>query len=136
MAILSGVEFIELFAIIVFFISFYGLITSKNVIKSIVFVLLMEVAVIMFFLGVGFNSGVIPPVGRNLAATENVADPLPQALMITAVIVGLATTAINITMFITLFRKYKSADWNTMKMAASMSDKETKEAASVDYGEK
>ncbi|MCL2287442.1 MAG: cation:proton antiporter subunit C [Firmicutes bacterium] len=114
----AGVEVIELFAIVMFFISFYGLISSKNVIKSIVSILLMEVAVIVFFLGIGFTGRAVPPVGTDLITLEYVADPLPQALMITAVIVGLATTAINITMFITLFRKYKTADWNTIKTSA------------------
>ena len=120
----ARVEIIELFAILVFFISFYGLITSKNAIKSIVCVLLMEVAVIVFFLGIGFTGRAVPPIGADLHTLEYVADPLPQALMITAVIVGLATTAINITMFITLFRKYKSADWDTIKMSASLPGEE------------
>jgi len=102
---------VEFIAILMFFIGFYGLITKRSMIKSIVFVLIMEVAVIIFFLSIGYNSGVIPPIGGALAPGE-VADPLPQALMITAVIVGLATTAINITMFITLFRKYHSANWD------------------------
>jgi len=105
---------LELIAILVFFIAFYGLISRRSMIKSIIFVLMMEVAVIMFFLSLGYNAGLIPPIGPELAA-EEVADPLPQALMITAVIVGLATTAINITMFITLFRKHHSANWDTVK---------------------
>jgi len=109
---------VELIAILMFFISFYGLITKKSMIKSIVFVLLMEVSVIMFFLSIGFSTGVIPPIGVELAPGE-VADPLPQALMITAVIVGLATTAINITMFITLFRKYHSANWDWVRKQAN-----------------
>jgi len=113
-SILPG-SIIEIFTIVVFFIGFYGLITSRNIIKSIVFVILMEVAVIMFFLSLGFNSQIVPPIGTDFNGAEYVADPLPQALMITAVIVGLATTAINITMFITLFRKHKSADWDVVK---------------------
>jgi len=106
---------VELFAIVAFFLSFYGLITTRNIIKSIVFIVVMEVAVIMFFLSIGFHSRIVPPIDVDLYALEYVADPLPQALMITAVVVGLATTAINITMFITLFRKYKTADWRIVK---------------------
>jgi len=108
-------QIIEIFIIAVFFIGFYGLLTSNNIIKSIVFILVMEVAVIMFFLSLGFDSRAVPPIGANIYTIEYVADPLPQALMITAVIIGLATTAINITMFITLFRKHKSADWDKVK---------------------
>lgn len=100
-------QIIEIFTIIAFFLGFYGLITTSNVIKSIVFIVVMEVAVIVFFLSIGFGVGVVPPIAPDAYNLENVAAPLTQALMITAVVVGLATTAINITMFITLFRKHR-----------------------------
>jgi len=108
-------QIIEIFVIAMFFISFYGLIVSKNAIKSIVFIVLMESAVIMFFLSLGYSSGIIPPIGQNLELAENVADPLPQALMITAIIIGLSITAINITMLITLCRKLKTTDWDIIR---------------------
>ena len=95
-----------------FFVSFYGLIVSRNIIKSIVCIGLMEMAVIMFIISIGFTEGMKPPIGRNL---ENVADPLPQALLLTAIVIGITVTAVNIIFFITLFRQYKSTDWDTVK---------------------
>jgi multicomponent Na+:H+ antiporter subunit C len=103
---------VEFFSIILFFISFYGLITSKSIIKSIISIGLMETAVIMFFLSIGFSHGNTPPIGINL---ENAADPLPQALMITAIITGLAVTAVNLIMFISICRQYKTTDWAVIK---------------------
>lgn len=108
------VSIIEILTIAMFFISFYGLITSKNIVKSIVFIAIMETSVIMFFLSIGFRSGMLPPVGL-IENAEYIADPLPQALMITAIVVGLSSTAVNIIMFITLFRTYKTADWDLIK---------------------
>ena len=109
---------IEIFALVMFFIGFYGLITSSNVIKSIVFVSILEMAVIIFWVGLGFRSGMVPPVGDFLATTPDIAyiaDPLPQALMITAIIIGMAVTAANIVMLITLVRKLKTTDWDVLK---------------------
>ena len=108
------VDMIELFCIAMFFIGFYGLITSKNVIKSIVFIGVMEMAAIMFFLSIGFRRGILPPIGVDLNP-EHVADPLPQALMITAIIIGMSVTAVAITMLMTLFRRHKTADWDMIK---------------------
>ena len=105
---------IEILTVAVFFISFYGLITTTNIIKSIVFISMMETAVIMFFIGIGYQAGILPPIGINLDPAT-VADPLPQAFMITAVVIGLCSTAVNIIMFITLFRKYGTANWETAK---------------------
>ena len=54
---------LEIFVIIMFFISFYGLITGKNAVKSVVFISLMEISVIMFFLCIGYERGILPPIG-------------------------------------------------------------------------
>jgi len=111
-------EWVEFFAILMFFISFYGLIVSRNMIKSIVFIVVMETAVIMFFLTLGYRTGILAPIGPHLEGLygfEMVADPFPQALMITAIVIGLCVTAIMVVMAITMMRKYKTTDWDLIK---------------------
>jgi len=103
---------VEILSIAMFFIGFYGLIISKNIIKSIVAIGLVEMAVVMFLVSIGFSDGMKPPIGPNL---ENAADPLPQALVITAIVIGITVTAINIIFFISLCRQYNTADWDTVK---------------------
>ena len=114
---MGNMNVVELAAIIMFFISFYGLITTRNIIKSIVFIALMELATVMFWLSFGFRDGVVPPIEASMygVAMEYIADPLPQALMITAIVMGLSVTAINTVMFITMYRKYKTTDWDIAK---------------------
>ncbi|MCL2579411.1 MAG: cation:proton antiporter subunit C [Oscillospiraceae bacterium] len=111
-------EIVELFSIILFFISFFGLITSKKALKSIVFTLLLQTAVVMFFLSIGFGENILPPIGEYVANPDyvhRVADPLPQALMLTAIIIGVSVSAINIVMLMTIFRKHKTTDWDIIK---------------------
>jgi len=103
---------LEILTLALFFISFYGLITSRKMIKSVVFSMLMQTAVIVFFLGLGFRSGIRPPIGDYFETLEYVADPLPQALMITAIVIGIAVVTISITMLMSLFRSYKTTDWD------------------------
>ncbi|MCL2365949.1 MAG: cation:proton antiporter subunit C [Oscillospiraceae bacterium] len=105
----------EIVPIVVFFMGMFGLMTSKNIIKSIACLVLLEMAVIVFILGLAFRTGILPPVGQSLENVYSVADPLPQALMITAIIIGLAVTAIDFTMIINLVRRYKSTDWDEVK---------------------
>ena len=112
----------EIIPIIVFFIGMFGLITSRNIIKSIACLVLLEMAVIVFVLGLSFRAGILPPIGQGLEQNlHNIADPLPQALMITAIIIGLAVTAIDFTMIIHLVRKYKSTDWDEVKALSTES---------------
>ena len=103
---------IEISSVLVFFIGFYGVIASNSIIKTIVSTSIMEIAVVLFFLSIGFFEGVAPPIGQDLA---KVADPLPQALVITAIIMGVAVTAVNLTMLISLCTKNKTADWSELK---------------------
>jgi len=113
-------SYVELFALLMFFMGLYGLFISKNVIKSIIFVGVLEMAVILYWIGLGFRIGMLPPIQDFLfEEMAYVADPLPQALMITAIIIGMAVTATNIIMLITLVRRVKSTDWDTIKAAST-----------------
>lgn len=114
---------LELFPVVLFFISFFGLITSNNIIKSIIFIMLMQSAVVMFWLIGGSMVGNAPPIGAYHPDLELISDPLPQALMLTAIIIGISVTAINITMLNTLFREHKTVDWETMEKKAAESER-------------
>ena len=73
----------------------------------------MEMAVTMFIISIGFSDGMTAPIGSEL---ENAADPLPQALVITAIIIGVAVAAVNLTMLISLYRQHNTTDWDTVDM--------------------
>lgn len=99
----------EMTAFSLFFIGLYGLIARRNIVKSILSVGVMEVGVILFFLSVHFESGQRPPMGDVAAAP--VSDPVPQALMITAIVIGVSVTAVALSMFISLYHKYGTTNW-------------------------
>ena len=106
---------VEFLSIALFFISFFGLITSRKAVKSIVFILIMQSAVVMFFLSIGYYDGILPPIGDLLENPQYTADPLPQALMLTAIIIAISVVAVNITMLMTLFRKYGTTCWDALR---------------------
>ena len=102
----------EIFAVLMFFTGFYGLITNKNIIKSIISIVFMELAVVIFLLSLGYMDGIKPPIGTSL---QNVADPLPQSLVITAIVIGVIVNAVGLTMLISLCRECKTTDWEAAK---------------------
>jgi len=123
---IAGIHILEIFPILMFFISFFGIITSGNIVKSIILIILMQTAVILFWLGLGARLGVVPPIFEDIAYVYDpnaIADPLPQALMLTAIIIGIAVTAINITLLNALFRKYQTVEWKIMYNAAVEDEK-------------
>ena len=121
------ISLLNIIPAILFFISFFGLIIGKNIIKSIACILLMQSAVVMAWIVSGSRLGSAPPIIRDIQYLDNpaaIADPLPQALMITAIIIGVAVVAVNIVMLNSLLRKYNTAEWEKIdKLARESEDK-------------
>jgi multicomponent Na+:H+ antiporter subunit C len=67
----------------------------------------MDAAVILFFVASGGAGSSSAPIGNG----ENAADAVPQALMITAIVIGIAVTAVALTMFIHMYHKYGTTNW-------------------------
>ena len=99
-------------SILLFFVGFLGVVTQRNIVRSIIAVNVMDVGAILFLITVNYTPGNVPPVGPARGAV--VADPLPQALMITAIVIGISVTAVSLAIFISLFRRYGTADWETV----------------------
>ncbi|MCL2372892.1 MAG: cation:proton antiporter subunit C [Defluviitaleaceae bacterium] len=110
---------LDIFTMVMFFVSFFGLITSRTIIKSIVFILIMQTSVVMFWLIVGNMHGSLPPIDVYNIDAENISDPLPQALMLSAIVIGISVITVSITMFNNLFRKYETASWDHMEKVYS-----------------
>jgi len=102
------------------------MITSRNVIKTIIFIIMMQTSVIIFWLLVSASHGTTPPIismeQMSAGELDDIADPLPQALMLTAIVIGISITAIIITMLNALFRKYSSTDWGTLGELATSTE--------------
>jgi len=99
----------EIGAIVIFFLGVYGMIVHRNIMKSILSLSVMDAAVILFFLAGGGSGSTAAPIGSEIAS--GAADPIPQALMITAIVIGVAVTAVALTMLIYIHNKYGTSNW-------------------------
>ena len=95
-----------------FFIGLIGVVTQRHIFKTIIAINIMDVGSILFLLTVNVQPTSVPPVGSE--DMLRMADPLPQALMITAIVIGISVTAVSLTIFISLVRRHGSADWNKL----------------------
>ncbi len=99
-------------SIILFFMGLAGMIRSRRILKTIISFGIMEVGTILFFLTMYASPEGTAPIKVN---TFNAVDPLPQALMITAIVIGVAVTALTLVMFIHLYHMYGTSNWEEMK---------------------
>jgi multicomponent Na+:H+ antiporter subunit C len=96
---------------VLFLSGLYGVLTRKNIIKIIIGLCIMEYSLNLFFIMVGYIDGGVAPI-VDLTSEEAVkyVDPLPQAFVLTAIVIGLATTALLLAIAIKLYKKYKTFD--------------------------
>lgn len=105
----------EVISILLFFIGLYGILSRRNIIKSVISIIIMETAIILFFLSMHFNEASVPPIGQSFSTP--VADPLPQALMITTIVIGIAITAVALVMANSVYHKYGTSNWRELRLA-------------------
>ena len=99
--------------LILFCVGLYAVIIKKNLIKIIIGIGIMEYAVNLFLILVAFKSDAGFPILSKSDASKDVlhiVDPLPQALVLTAIVIGLATMALMVAVAIRLYEKYGTFD--------------------------
>jgi len=96
--------------IILFLIGLYALITKRNLIKKVIGFGIMEYAVNLLFILIGYRMGGEAPILSEGMKAANFVDPLPQALVLTAIVIGLGTTALMVGLCIRLYQHYGTFD--------------------------
>jgi len=106
-----------LLCLILFSIGIYAVIAKRNIIKIILGVVIAEYAVNLFLILVAYKAGGRAPIFSEVQAIEPqlMVDPLPHALVLTSIVIGLATTAFLIALAIRLYGKYGTFDIYRMR---------------------
>ena len=99
-----------LMCFILFLVGLYGIITQRNLIKIAISMSIMEFSTFLFFALIGYVKDGVAPIVNPDEPDKIYVDPLPQALVLTAIVIGLATTAMLMAVIIRLYRKYKTFD--------------------------
>jgi multisubunit Na+/H+ antiporter MnhC subunit len=96
--------------ILLFLIGLYAIVAKRNLIKIALGFCMIEYAVNLFFAFVGFKKNALAPIITSLDQPRNFVDPIPQALVLTSIVIGLGTTAIMLALALRIYEKYKTFD--------------------------
>lgn len=97
---------------IIILVGIFGLATSKNIIKSVFCVTIIETGTILLFLNLGIYEGGLIPILNGLGI--EIVDPIPQALMITTIVIGSTITSLALMLCIKIFHHYGSIEWKVI----------------------
>lgn len=99
-----------LLCLMLFCVGLYCIIRKRNIIKIIVGVIIADYAVNLFFILIGYKINGRSPILSPDTVIENMVDPLPQALVLTSIVIGLATTALLVAIAMRIYEKYETFD--------------------------
>ena len=97
--------------LILLFLGLYGMIVSNNYMKKMMSMNVMQVAVIFFFLCFAQKEGGMIPIldGVNFNPDMYI-NPLPHALMLTAIVVSLGTSGVALALLMRIKEAFGSVD--------------------------
>ena len=95
---------------VIFLIGLYCIMTRKNMLKIIMGIVIMEYAVNFFLVLLGYKMGGIAPIVTEGVREANFVDPLPQALVLTAIVISIATLAFIVALSIRIYERYHTFD--------------------------
>ena len=100
-------------------IGLYAVVCKKNLIKVIVGILITEYGANLFLLLIGYrHNGIAPILTPQMDRAEFVAgsvDPVPQALILTAIVIGLGIVALMTALAVRIHEKYNTFDLSEIR---------------------
>jgi multisubunit Na+/H+ antiporter MnhC subunit len=104
-----------LLCLILFCIGLYCVITKRNIVKIIIGIGISEYAVNLFFVLLGYRTNGRAPILDPRQTVEKIVDPLPQAVVLTSIVIGLAVTALLVALAMRMYEKYGTFDIYEMR---------------------
>ena len=95
-------------AVALILIGLYGTLTKKSLIKIVLGLSIMDSGIHLLMIALGYLKGGTAPIfskGYENAADQMV-DPIPQALVLTAIVIGFGVTAVALSLVIRLYRHH------------------------------
>ena len=114
--------------VILMMIGLYAMIAKNNLMKKLVGMNIFQTAIILFYVSIGFKHNATIPIimgdhgpGGHGAAI-NAADymnPLPHVLMLTAIVVSVATLGVAMALCVKVYQRYQTLEEDELRMRLS-----------------
>ncbi len=123
--------------VILMMIGLYGMIAKNNLIKKIVGMNIFQTAIILFYVSIGYKHDATIPIiqtahnGPNAEAAAHQGthqtlvhavdyiNPLPHVLMLTAIVVSVATFGVAMALAIRVYQRYQTLEEDELRMRLS-----------------
>ena len=102
-ALWTNIDYVA--SVILFLIGLYAVMAKGNLVKKLMGLDIIETAVFAFVMSAGIVTGGDAPI-MGTGANPPFANPLPQGLILTGIVVALSTTALALSLIIRIYEQY------------------------------
>jgi multicomponent Na+:H+ antiporter subunit C len=97
-------------------IGLYGMVRKGNLLKKVIGMNIFQTAIFLFYIQGAAKPGATVPVWDPRISTEaaRYINPLPHVLILTAIVVSVATTGVALALLVTIYRRYRSLEEGTI----------------------
>jgi len=96
--------------VVLMMIGLYTLISRQNLVKKMMGLGVFQVSVIMLYVSMGKVKGGTAPIEIEGAGPDVYSNPVPHVLMLTAIVVGIATTALGLSLVVRIREAYGTVE--------------------------
>jgi len=93
----------------------YTLMFKRNLIKIAIGICLIENGVNLFLITLGYRKGAIAPIYTQAPSGQAMVLPTPQALTLTSIVIGIATTALILSIVMMIYKHYGTLDTDQVR---------------------
>jgi len=101
---------VYLLCLVLFSIGLFCVLRKRNIIKIIIGIGIMDYAVNLFLVLIGYRAKGRSPIFATGQEIGNMVDPLPQAMALVSIVIGLAITLLLVSLAIRIYEKYGTFD--------------------------
>ena len=104
------INYQELTSVILFAIGFTMLVFSKNIIKKIMGLNIMDTGVYLFLASMGYIESKLTPIVPSSGAINptDYTSPIPQGLVLTGIVVSVSVSAVMLALSVRLYKHYRT----------------------------
>jgi len=103
-------------AIALIAVGLYAVLAKKNLLKIVIGLSIIDGGLHLLFVAIGYVKGGTAPIfSPEITSNDVMVDPVPQALVLTAIVIGFAVTAVALSLVIRLYRHHNTASIDQIK---------------------
>lgn len=91
-------------------IGFYAVVAKRNLIKKLIGLSIFQTAVFLLYITMGKVDGGTAPIFQAGVSNQVFSNPLPQVLILTAIVVGISTMALGLGIVVRINEEYDSIE--------------------------